>query len=99
MTDEERIALMRKRYAFFSEMVKGYTDIHTFFIENDERFAIMGMELSEGDNYLTIYIQLDFTEYEYYHIVVDSQGRLVVENNVTWDYRCATSEVDIFTDN
>ena len=98
MTDEERIVLMRKRHAFFSEMVKGYTDLHTFFMENDERFAIMGMELTESDNHLQIYIQLDFTEYEYYYIDKDKEGKLVVRNTVSWDEYCACADIDIFSD-
>lgn len=56
MTNEERIVMMRKRHAFFTEMTKGYTDLHTFFLDNDERFAVMGMELSERDTQLQIYI-------------------------------------------
>ena len=43
MTDDERIEMMRKRHAFFSKMVEGYYDLHKFFVDNDERFAIMGM--------------------------------------------------------
>lgn len=97
MAEEERIAMMRKRHAFFSEMVKGYTDLHTFFVEKDERFAIMGMELTESDNHLQIYIQLDFTEYEYYYIDKDKDGRLAVRNTVSWDEYCACADIDIFS--
>lgn len=97
MTDEERIMMMRKRHAFFSEMVKGYTDLHKFFIDNDERFAIMGMELSEDNTFLQIYIQLDFTEYEYYYVDKDEHGNLVVRNTVTWNECCSYADIDIFS--
>lgn len=97
MTDNQRIDFMRKRHAFFSEMVNSYTDLHTFFIENDERFAIMGMELTESDNHLQIYIQLDFTEYEYYYIDKTDDGKLVVRNTVSWDEYCACADIDIFS--
>lgn len=96
MTDDERIEMMRKRHAFFSKMVEGYTDLHMFFKDNDERFAIMGMELSEFDTHLQIYIQLDFTEYECYYIDKDNRGKLVVRNTVSWDDCCAREEIDIF---
>lgn len=96
MTEDERIEMMRKRHAFFSKMVEGYTDLHMFFKDNDERFAIMGMELSEFDTHLQIYIQLDFTEYECYYIDKDNRGKLVVRNTVSWDDCCAREEIDIF---
>lgn len=96
MTDDERIEMMRKRHAFFSKMVEGYTDLHMFFKDNDERFAIMGMELSEFDTHLQIYIQLDFTEYECYYIDKENRGKLVVRNTVSWDDCCAREEIDIF---
>lgn len=97
MTNEERIAMMRKRHAFFIEMTKGYTDLHTFFIDNDERFAVMGMELTERDTHLQIYIQLDFTEYEYYYIDKNIDGKLVVRNTVSWDEYCSCTDIDIFS--
>ncbi len=97
MTEDKRIEMMRKRHAFFSKMVEGYTDLHMFFKDNDERFAIMGMELSEFDTHLQIYIQLDFTEYEYYYIDKDEQGNLVVRNTVSWDDCCACVDIDIFS--
>lgn len=50
--------------------------MHTFFIETDERFAIMDMELTESDNHLQIYIQLDFTEYEYTILIKRKMGDL-----------------------
>lgn len=97
MTDDERIEMMRKRHAFFSKMVEGYSDLHKFFIENDERFAIMGMELSELNTCLQIYIQLDFTEYEYYYIDKSKDGNLVVRDTVSWDEYCACTDIDIFS--
>lgn len=97
MTDDERIKMMRKRHALFSKMVEGYTDLHMFFKDNDERFAIMGMELSEFDTHLQIYIQLDFTEYECYYIDKDNRGKLVVRNTVSWDEYCARANTDIFS--
>ena len=98
MTDEKRIAMMRKRHALFSEMAKGYTDLHTFFVENDERFAIMGMEITGSDYHLHIYIQLDFTEYEYYYIDKDKDGGLAARNTVSWDEYCACADIDIFSE-
>lgn len=56
----------------------------------------MGMELSEFDTHLQIYIQLDFTEYECYYIDKDNRGKLVVRNTVSWDDCCAREEIDIF---
>ena len=97
MTNEERIAMMRKRHAFFHRNDKGLTDLHTFFIDNDERFAVMGMELTERDTHLQIYSQLDFTEYEYYYINKNIDGKLVVRNTVSWDEYCACTDIDIFS--
>ncbi len=97
MTNEERIEMMRKRHAFFSKLVEGYTDLHQFFKENEERFAVMGMDLCERESYLQIYIQLDFTEYEYYYVEKEVNGKLTVSSTVSWDEWCACSEIDIFS--
>ncbi len=98
MTEAERFSMMRKRHAFFTKILEGYNDLHRFFLENDERFAIMGMELTESDNHLQIYIQLDFTEYEYYYIDKSEKGELIVRNYVTFDEYCAHTDIDIFTE-
>lgn len=46
MTLEERYAMMRKRHAFLSETVKGYTSLEEYAHDKDEWFAIRGINLT-----------------------------------------------------
>lgn len=43
---KERYAMMRKRHAFLSETVKGYTSLEDYARDKDEWFAIIGISLT-----------------------------------------------------
>lgn len=45
MTNKERYAMMRKRHAFLSETVKGYTSLDDYARDKDEWFAVRGIAL------------------------------------------------------
>lgn len=98
MTHDERLAMMRKRHAFLSEMVAGYNSFETFIQDCDERLAIMGIELQDCGSHLYVYMPLGFNEYEGYHIICTGKGGLAVSPAVMWqDDCCANSCIDIFT--
>ena len=98
MTHDERLAMMRKRHAFLSEMVGGYNSFEIFIQDCDERLAIMGIELQDCGTHLYVYMPLGFNEYEGYHIIGNASGCLAVSPAVMWqDGCCANSCIDIFT--
>ena len=68
MTKAERIEMMRKRQAYFSAIAEEYASFADFIKAQDMWLALMGVELTEYSKYITLYIQLDFTEYEQYYI-------------------------------
>lgn len=63
MTFEERYAMMRKRHAFLHEIATQYSSLEAFANERDEWFAVRGIELTLCEKYISLYIQLDYTEY------------------------------------
>ena len=99
MTKEERYAMMRKRHAYFSTLVAPYSSIEEFARDKEEWFAIMGIDFSAGEKSASIYIQLDYDEYEQYHIVLDANGKPVVSHVIWWqDFCCANDVFNIFTE-
>ncbi len=61
-------------------------------------YAIMGIELKDCGRYVKLYIQLDFTEYEEYYVIMTDDGHLSVSDIVMWnDDVCCTSYIDINT--
>lgn len=94
----DRLEMMRKRQAYFSAVAEEYTSFPDFIKAQDMWLAIMGIELTEHANYLQLYIQLDFTEYEYYFIVKTPDGFLTVSDIILWqDDYCNNSYLDIST--
>ena len=69
MTHEERYAMMRKRHAFLTESVKGYTSLEEYAKDKDEWFAILSVELYAGEKGISIRFQLGYYDYEEYFII------------------------------
>ena len=98
MSTKERIEMMRKRQAYFSAIAEEYTSFADFIKTQDMWLAIMGIELTEHSDYLQLYIQLDFTEYEYYFIINTPDGTLSVSDIILWqDEVCCNSYLNITT--
>lgn len=98
MTNTERFAWMRKRHKFIHDMVKIYTSLEDFAKEKDEWFALVGDNLSLGEEFAIIDMFLDYGEYETYFIIPDGCGHLTVSEVLLWqDDWCCTSFMNIFT--
>lgn len=96
---EERYAMMRKRHAFINAMVKPYTSLEEFAKDKDEWFAMLGVELTLGSNAISLYMQLDYGEYETYYIISGKDGRLTVSEVISWqDSYCYNDDINIFTE-
>lgn len=99
LTTEERYAMMRKRHAFLSETVKGYTSLEDYARDKEEWFAILGIELSLGDKCISLWMQLDYYNYEEYFIEPTTNGNLAVSTEIWWqDDMCCNSILNIFTE-
>lgn len=98
MTKDERLTMMRKRQAYFSAIAEEYHSFADFIKVQDLWLAIMGIQLTKFDEYLALYIQLDFSEYEQYHIVMTPESNLAVSDIILWqDEYCCNSWLNIIT--
>lgn len=96
-TREESLALMRKRHALFTEIVKDYTSFDDFMRDWDEKMALWGVEATQGKNGITLYMLLEYNEYEYYGIRMGKDGHLEIDSIVMWNDFCSTTNTNIFT--
>lgn len=94
---EESLALMRKRHALFTDIVKDYTSFDDFMRDWDEKMALWGVEATQGEYGITLYLLLEYIYYEYYDIGMGKDGHLEVDPIVTWNYLCTTTDTNIFT--
>lgn len=94
---EESLALMRKRHALFTEIVKDYTSFDNFMRDWDVKMALWGVEATQGEYGITLYLLLEYTQYEYYDISLGKDGHLEIDPVVTWNCLCTTTYTNIFT--
>ena len=93
-----RLKMMRKRQSYFMEIAKGYESFEEFVEAQEEKLEILGIELYEEESYISLRIQLDYNDYETYHIVMGDNGHLTVSDIIWWqDLYCANSVMNIQT--
>ncbi len=98
MTTEERYDMMRKRHAFLHEIAKQYSSLEILARERDEWFAVLGIELTLYEKYISLYISLGYDEYETYHIITGKDGKPTVSEVICWqDPYCFNDVINIFT--
>lgn len=98
MTREERCDLMRKRHAFLSNLVEPYSTLDDFTKDKDEWLAVLGIELTQQEEYISLYMSLGYSDYETYHIVSDGNGKLAVSHVIWWQHLfCFNQLLDIFS--
>ena len=96
---KERLGMMRKRQAYFSAVAEEYEYFDEFIRTQKYWLEIFGIVLSQDyESYLSLRIQLDFTDYETYHIIYGDNGHLTVSDIIWWqDLYCANSIMNIQT--
>lgn len=96
---KKRLEMMRKRQAYFSAVADEYESLEEFIKTQKEWLELLGIELyQENPSYLSLRIQLDFTDYETYHIIYGDNGHLTVSDIIWWqDLYCANSIMNIQT--
>lgn len=66
--------MMRKRHAFLSETVKGYTSLEDYARDKDEWFAVIGISLTYDVDFVSLVIALDYEGIEEYFVVLQIMG-------------------------
>lgn len=96
---EKRLEMMRKRQAYFSAVAEEYESFDEFIRTQKDWLEIFGIELSQdNESYISLRIQLDYTDYETYHIINGENGHLTVSDIIWWqDLYCANSLLNIST--
>lgn len=99
MSNKDRFEWMRKRHAFLNDIVKPYTSLSELVKDKDEWFALRGIDLTKNDDdgYASIYIWLDYGEYDAYFVIPGKDGHLTISEIVLWqDDCCANTYVNPF---
>lgn len=86
MSYEKWLEMKQKRFAFISQTVEGYSSLQDYAHDNDEWFAIIGMNLQLNEKYISIENWLDGYEYETYYIIPTADGRLTVKDKIKRKY-------------
>ncbi len=99
MSLDERYEMMRKRHLFLDEIVRQYSSLEDLKKDKDVFFAIIGIELTLNNDYISLYISLGFNEYETYHVISRENGRLTISEVIWWqDPYCFNDVINIFTE-
>ena len=97
MNNAERFNWMRKRHAFLNDIVKSYSSLDDFAKDKEEWFALLGTDLTRVEDYVYLYMWLDYGEYEMYFVIPNTDGHLIVSEVILWqDDTCANTYLNIF---
>lgn len=96
---DKRLRMTRERQAYFSAIAEEYESFEEFTNTQKMWLDIMGIDLyQENPSYLSLRIQLDYQDYETYHIIKGEDGKLTVSDVIWWqDLYCANSVLNIST--
>ena len=95
---EKGLSKMRQRHAGFMEIVKDYTSFDDFLHDWKDLMTLFGTEVSAGSKYVGLYIQIDYTDYEDYTVIMGKDGHLTMSPEVGWQNECCANETtNIFT--
>ena len=97
MNNAERVNWMRKRHAFLNNLVSSYTSLDDFTKDKEEWFALLGTDLTRENDYVYIFMWLDYGEYEMYFVIPNTYGHLTISEVILWqDETCANTYFNIF---
>ena len=98
MNTAERVNWMRKRHAFLNNLVSSYTSLDDFTKDKEEWFALLGTDLTRENDYVYLYMWLDYGEYEMYFVIPNTDGHLTISEVILWqDDTCANTYLNIFS--
>lgn len=89
---------MRQRHAGFMEIVKDYTSFKDFLNDWEDLMTLFGTEVTAGSEWVDLYIQIDYTDYEDYTVIMGKDGHLTMSPEVWWQNEfCSNEHTNIFT--
>ena len=91
------LAKLRKRHAGFMEIVKGYTSFGDFLHDWKDKMTLFGVEVFAGSVSIDVRIQIDYSDYEEYSVIMGKDGHWTMSAAVWWQDMCANTLTDIFT--
>ena len=95
---EKSLSKMRQRHAGFMEIVKNYTSFDDFLNDWKDLMTLFGTEVTACSKYVGLYIQIDYTDYEDYTVIMGKDGHLTMSPEVGWQNECCANETtNIFT--
>lgn len=95
---EKGLLKMRQRHASFMEIVKEYTSFSDFLHDWEGLMTLFGTEVCAGSDRIDLRIQIDYTDYEEYHVIMGKDGHLTMSAAAWWqNERCANELTNIFT--
>jgi len=95
---EKGLSKMRQRHAGFMEIVKEYTSFSDFLHDWENLMTLFGTEVYAGSDGVDLRIQIDYTDYEEYHVIMGKDGHLTMSAAAWWQNECCANELtNIFT--
>lgn len=95
---ENGLSKMRLRHAGFMEIVIEYTSFDDFMRDWEATMTLFGTEVSQGSDCISFRIQIDYTDYEEYFVIMGKDGHLAISSVVWWQNEvCANEITNIFT--
>lgn len=95
---DKGLSKMRQRHAGFMEIVKEYTSFSDFLHDWEDLMTLFGTEVYAGSDGIDLRIQIDYTDYEEYHVIMGKDGHLTMSAAVWWqNEKCANELTNIFT--
>ncbi len=95
---EKGLSKMRQRHAGFMEIVKDYTSFDDFLHEWEALMTLFGTEVYAGSYTIDLRIQIDYTDYEEYYVIMGKDGHLTMSAAAGWQNEvCANELTNIFT--
>lgn len=93
---------MLRRYALFTSLIGNITTLDGFYQTHGEIFMLYGIQVNfmrdeqTGQKSISLYIQLDYTDYEEYYIIQEDE-KLSVAPYIMWQNEvCANECLNIF---
>ena len=81
---KKSLSKMRQRHAGFMEIVKDYTSFKDFLNDWEDLMTLFGTEVTAGSEWVDLYIQIDYTDYEDYTVIMGKDGHLTMSPEVWW---------------
>ena len=95
---KKSLSKMRQRQAGFMEIVKQYTSFKDLLNDWEDLMTLFGTEVTAGSEWVDLYIQIDYTDYEDYTVIMGKDGHLTMSPEVWWQNEfCSNEHTNIFT--